>query len=88
MNEEDLGIHILYNKKWNEGWKVLDKVWLYWHWRIPWLGGVIGIRLEHTLMYDISVMKIHFEDDFGELVYLSWVHGDKQEANGDRYVMA
>jgi hypothetical protein len=39
-------------------------------------------------MYDISVMKIHFEDDFGELVYLSWVHGDKQEANGDRYLMA
>ena len=65
-------------------------------------------------MYDISVMRSMFEDDFGELllksstnfdkaddisedpiednlgelVYLSWVHGDKQEANGDRYLMA
>ena len=39
--------------------KVLDKVWLYWHWRIPLTRETEWQKLEHTLMYDEYDGGIH-----------------------------
>ena len=81
MNEENLGIHICITKNGMKDEKVLDKVWLYWHWRIP-------LTRESEWQKIGTYAHVWWQFGLKNWLYLNWVQGEKQEANGDRYLMA